>query len=118
MSSTSWNLNEVIKKLLPFRRERDWEKFHRPKELATAISIESSELQELFLWREQETVEELLLDRERIQKIEDEIADIQIYLIFLVHDLGLNLSEIVQNKIRKNEQKYPVKEYFGRCKKK
>lgn len=113
----SWELRNVIEKLLQFRKERNWKKFHRPKELATAISIESSELQELFLWREQENFEELLHDRELIEKIEEEIADIQIYLLFLTYDLGLNLSEIVQKKILKNEQKYPAEEYFGHYKK-
>ena len=113
----SWELQTVIEKLIQFRKERNWKKFHRPKELATAISIESSELQELFLWREQENSEELLHDRELIEKIEEEIADIQIYLLFLTYDLGLKLSEIVQKKILKNEQKYPAEEYFGRYKK-
>nr|NIU84012.1 nucleotide pyrophosphohydrolase [Candidatus Thorarchaeota archaeon]NIW14147.1 nucleotide pyrophosphohydrolase [Candidatus Thorarchaeota archaeon]NIW52250.1 nucleotide pyrophosphohydrolase [Candidatus Korarchaeota archaeon] len=104
-------------KLLLFRKERNWKQFHRPKELAAAISIESSELQELFLWREQENSDEILLDRELIEKIEDEIADIQIYLLFLTHDLGLNLREIVRKKILKNEEKYPAEEYYGRFKK-
>jgi len=117
MFTMPWELQSIMDKLLLFRKERNWKKFHRPKELAAAISIESSELQELFLWREQENSEEILLDDELIEKIEEEIADIQIYLLFLTHDLGLNLSEIVRKKILKNEEKYPSEEYYGRFKK-
>lgn len=117
MFTMPWELQSIIDKLLLFRKERNWKKFHRPKELAAAISIESSELQELFLWREQENSEEILLDDELIEKIEEEIADIQIYLLFLTHDLGLNLSKIVRKKILKNEEKYPAEEYYGRFKK-
>jgi len=117
MFTMPWELKSIIGKLLLFRKERNWKKFHRPKDLAAAISIESSELQELFLWRGQENSEEILLDRELIGKIEEEIADIQIYLLFLTYDLGLNLSEILEKKILKNEQKYPADEYYGRFKK-
>lgn len=117
MYTMSWELQSIMDKLLLFRNDRDWKKFHRPKELAAAISIESSELQELFLWREQENSEEILHDRELIGRIEEEIADIQIYLLFLTYDLGLNLSEMLEKKILKNEQKYPAEEYYGRFRK-
>ena len=104
----------LISALLEFRSKRDWEQFHLPKELAAAISIESSELQELFLWRERESPEKVKQDQSRMDLVVDEIADILIYLIFLSHDLGIDLFEAIKQKIEKNIRKYPEDIYKGR----
>ena len=111
MNSNPWDLDENISQLIRFRHERDWEKFHRPKELATALSIEASELQELFLWREEETAKDITSDQTLMTRIEEEVADVASYLLFLSHDLGINLREAIQNKLILNEDKYPVKKY-------
>ena len=100
--------------LLEFRSQREWEQFHLPKELAAAISIEASELQELFLWKERETQDTLKQDQHRMELIRDEVADILIYLLFLSHDLGIDLPEAIKQKIDKNRKKYPADEYRGR----
>ena len=100
--------------LLEFRSQREWEQFHLPKELAVAISIEASELQELFLWRERETQYTLKQDQHRMELISDEVADILIYLLFLSHDLGIHLPSAIKKKIEKNKNKYPAEEYRGR----
>ena len=100
--------------LLEFRSQREWEQFHLPKELAAAISIEASELQELFLWKERETQDTLKQDPHRMELIRDEVADILIYLLFLSHDLGIDLPEAIKQKIDKNRKKYPADEYRGR----
>ena len=100
--------------LLEFRSQREWEQFHLPKELAAAISIEASELQELFLWRERETQDTLKQDQHRMKLISDEVADILIYLLFLSHDLGIHLPSAIKKKIEKNKNKYPAEEYKGR----
>ena len=106
--------DSLLFNLLEFRSKREWEKFHLPKELAAAISIESSELQELFLWRERESPEEIKQDHNRMNLIVDEIADILIYLIFLSHDLGIDLFEATNKKLEKNIRKYPEGIYKGR----
>jgi NTP pyrophosphatase (non-canonical NTP hydrolase) len=106
----------MLPKLLNFRRERDWEQFHLPKELATAISIEASELQEIFLWGDRKNPEEVKLNAPLMELIKDEVADILIYLLFLSHDLGINLAEAIRQKLAKNELKYPKEEYSGRYK--
>lgn len=111
------SIEELLPVLLEFRSERDWEQFHLPKELAAAISIEASELQELFLWREIESADDVKLDSTRMHEIRDEVADILIYLLFLSHDLGINLSVAVRRKLKKNREKYPKEEYHGRFRK-
>ena len=108
-----WNLESNINEISAFRHERDWEKFHKPKELATAVSIEASELQELFLWRENESAREIQSDTSYMKRIQEEVADIAIYLLFLAHDLEINLSDAIADKLVLNERKYPVDRYKG-----
>ena len=108
------SIESVTPRLLEFRHQREWEQFHLPKELATAISIEASELQELFLWRERETASKIKNDTHRMELIREEVADVLIYLIFLSHDLGIDLPKALLTKLEKNAQKYPEEEYRGR----
>jgi NTP pyrophosphatase (non-canonical NTP hydrolase) len=112
-----YNLDDLVPSIIAFRRERDWEHFHRPKELTSALSIEVSELQELFLWKEGETHYEVRADNERLDKIREELADIMIYLIYLIHDLNINLKEAIMEKLELNRRKYPVEDYRGIAKK-
>ncbi len=108
------SIESTLPRLLEFRGEREWEQFHLPKELAAAISIEASELQELFLWREREHPETIQKDAHRMDLIRDEVADILIYLLFLSHDLDIDLSEAILHKLEKNREKYPKEAYRGR----
>jgi NTP pyrophosphatase (non-canonical NTP hydrolase) len=108
--------DSVMTTLLEFRRKRNWEQFHKPKELATALAIEASELQEVFLWKTDEQVA-LLLSSPSRGKVLDEIADIAILLSYLCHDLGIDLNAAVLFKLNKNEAKYPVEKSYGNAKK-
>ena len=108
--------NSVMTALLEFRRKRNWEQFHKPKELAGALTIEASELQELFQWKTDEEVARLLSSASR-EKVLDEIADIAIVLSYLCYDLGLDLNAAVLSKLKKNEAKYPVEKSYGNAKK-
>ena len=108
------SIESVTPRLLEFRHQREWEQFHLPKELAAAISIEASELQELFLWRERETSASIKKDMHRMELIRDEVADVLIYLIFLSHDLEIALPQALLDKLEKNAQKYPKEEFRGR----
>jgi len=107
-------IEELLPVLLEFRHAREWEQFHLPKELATAISIESSELLELFLWNEREQADAVKQDQHKMTRIKEEVADVLIYLLFLSHDLDIDLSEAVLDKLEKNRLKYPEDEYRGR----
>lgn len=101
-------LDEVIKKLIKFRDERDWEQFHNSKDLALAISIEAAELNELFLWKTAEESEKVDLKR-----LKEELADILSYAILLAEKHGLNPFEIIAEKIKINAEKYPVEKAKG-----
>ena len=104
----------MLPRMLEFRRERDWEQFHLPKELVTALSIEAGELLELFLWREHETHAVVKADPVRMERIREEVADVLIYLLFLCNDLGIDLPFAIASKLDKNAEKYPASEYRGR----
>ncbi len=91
--------HKALKKLLQFREDRDWKKFHSLKNLACSISIEANELLELFQWGE---------ECKDISKLKEEIADIGIYISYLCHDMGIDIFQAMMEKIEMNEKKYPV----------
>ena len=100
---------EIIQALLQFRNERDWEQFHNPKDLALAISIESAELLELFLWKK--------ADEADAEKVKEELADIFSFAYLLAEKYDFDVKEIVLNKIKTNVEKYPVDKSKGSAKK-
>ena len=100
---------EIIQALLKFRNERDWEQFHNPKDLALAISIESAELLELFLWKK--------ADDANAKKVKEELADIFSFAFLLADKYGFDVKEIVLDKIKTNGEKYPVDKAKGSAKK-
>jgi NTP pyrophosphatase (non-canonical NTP hydrolase) len=103
------NIQEIISKLIDFRNERDWEQFHNTKDLALAISIEANELLELFLWKTPEEADK--------QKLKEELADIFSFAFLLAHKEGLDVKEIVLEKLKANSMKYPIEKSKGNAKK-
>lgn len=97
---------QLRKKIINFRKERNWEQFQSIKDLCIGLNVEVAELQELFLWKTPEQIRDLKLNNKDV--INDEIADVFIFLCYLCNDLDINLSEAVANKIVKNNLKYPV----------
>lgn len=93
---------ETIDECIEFVKERNWEQFHNPKDLAISLSLEASELLELFQWKSND---EALAN---IDDMKDELADIIVYAIDFASVLGFDLNEIIRNKMRKNREKYPV----------
>jgi NTP pyrophosphatase (non-canonical NTP hydrolase) len=91
-----------------FVREREWEPFHNPKDLATAITIEASELLELFLWKDPQEVDKLLGQGESRNSIEQELADIIILCLSLANRLQMDVAGAVATKVAANEAKYPI----------
>jgi len=106
------DLKEITDALIKFRDERDWAQFHDSKNLATAISIEAAELNELFLWKTIKESEEVNKD-----KIKEELADILAYSFLMANRHGFNIKEIVLDKIKRNGEKYPVDKAKGSAKK-
>lgn len=96
---------EIIQALLKFRNERDWDQFHNPKDLALAISIESAELLELFLWKNAEDA--------NTEKVKEELADVFSFAFLLAEKYGFDVKEIVLDKIKSNGMKYPVEKAKG-----
>ncbi len=94
---------ETIQAIDRFRDERHWRQFHNPKDLAISISLEASELLELFQWKSNEEVVGI-----KEVALKEELADILIYCTMLAQDLGLNLDTIINEKLEKNAAKYPV----------
>ncbi len=103
---------ETIQKILKFRDDRDWKQFHNPKDLAISISLEASELLEIFQWSGTD-----VSDDGKIDKIKEELADVLNYCVLMADCCNLDLDEIVQEKIAINEQKYPVEKAKGTAKK-
>ena len=94
------NVEQLIVALKNFRDERDWAQFHNPKDLALAISIEAAELNELFLWRAAEDVNQ--------DNVAEELADVFAYALLLLDAYNLDLEDIMRKKIEINEKNYPV----------
>jgi len=106
---------ELLKALLEFRRERNWEQFHSARSLSAALAVEAGELLDHFRWaRDGES--EGIVEKHRAE-IEAELADVAIVLSYLVHDLGVSLDEAVRKKIEVNRSKYPVEKAKGNSRK-
>lgn len=106
------DIKEITKELIKFRNERDWQQFHDSKNLATAISIEAAELNELFLWKNIEQSEEVSQSR-----IKEELADVLAFAFLLAEKHNFNIKEIMLEKIKLNSEKYPVEKAKGTAKK-
>lgn len=98
------NLDELIKRIDKFNKDRDWDKFHSPANLAKSISIEANELLECFQWNENE------YDNEAVK---EELADVINYCLQMALVLNVNPIEIVNNKMNLNEKKYPISKAKG-----
>lgn len=98
------DFKEITDKILEFRDKRNWKEFHNPKDLAINLNIETSELLELFLWKNGDEVN----NEVNIDKLKDELADVLNSAFLLVEHYNLDIKEIVMNKLAKNELKYPV----------
>lgn len=109
-------LDLLVKKIVGFRDERDWGQFHNAKDLAVSLSIEASELLECFQWKNTKEVREIVESTNK-ENIEDEIADVAMYLLLLSHELNIDIESAIAKKIVKNGQKYPVDKAKGSFKK-
>jgi dCTP diphosphatase len=101
-------MEEIKHKLREFAKDRDWEQFHTPKNLVMALSGEVGELIEIFQWITPNQSEKEELTKEQYQDVKEEIADVYLYLIRLADKLNINLNEVALDKIKINEEKYPV----------
>jgi NTP pyrophosphatase (non-canonical NTP hydrolase) len=109
------DLDELRERLRAFARARDWEQFHSPKNLSMALIVEAAELVEHFQWLTE--AQSTGLDPKTFRAVEEEVADVFIYLVRLSDLLGIDLLDAAKRKIALNEQKYPADQVRGSAKK-
>lgn len=109
MVAQNSDIKEIMQQIIQFTRERDWDQFHNGKDLALALSIEASELNEAFLWKQAEDV--------NVDKVKEELADILNYAFLIADKYNLDIKEIILSKLTQNEKKYPIDKSRGNAKK-
>ena len=105
-------LTDILEELRAFVRERDWEQYHDPKNLATGLSIEAAELLELFLWTRTSDAHSHGMSVK--SRVEEEVADVFLYCLMLADSLDIDILDATHRKLRKNGEKYPVELSKGR----
>ena len=109
MTTNNSDIELIMKEIVRFTEDRDWDQFHNGKDLALALSIEASELNEAFLWKKPEEV--------NIEKVKEELADIMNYAFLIAHKYDMDIKEIILNKLKRNGEKYPANKAKGSAKK-
>ena len=99
---------ETYNLVTKFRDDRNWKQFHNPKDLAISINLEAGELLEIFQWSAED-----LVCAEKLDRIKEELADTVNYCILMADACGIDLDEIIREKVAKNALKYPVEKAFG-----
>ncbi len=105
---------ELVKLVDDFVAERDWERFHDPKNLSASIAIEAAELMEHFQWLRTDELDTVKDDPDKMAMIREELADIAAYLLSFASVMGIDISSALVQKMKKNATKYPADEYRGR----
>jgi len=113
MSDQTVTISEMKDRVRKFVEEREWTRYHKPKDIAISISIESSELLECFQWLGDDEIESMIKDHRKLKEIESELADVMIYCLSLSNALGTDLSRDVLEKLKENELKYPLEKTKG-----
>ena len=108
-------VKELRQSVREFLSEREWEKYHNPKDLAESICIEAAELLQIFQWIKAEESKRFKNDPSKVQRIKEELADIVIYCLSMANTLNLDLTRAVLNKIEQNKKKYPIDLYKGKA---
>jgi len=108
MKKSEITLQEIKARIKQFIKERDWEQFHSPKNISMSISIEAAELMEHFQWLTTEQSKKLLKNNKKREKIEDELADIAIYIIDFCNLFNIDIEKIIIRKLDKSAKKYPA----------
>jgi dCTP diphosphatase len=117
MSDADTTIIDLRIQVESFVHARDWETFHNPKDLASAIAIEAAELMDIFLWKGPEEVDEAVVHTDSRNNIEEELADVVILCLSLANRLEIDVADAVTAKLTSNERKYPAEQVRGRANK-
>lgn len=99
-------IQELTKKIINFRDERDWKQFHNPKDLAISLVLEANEVMEHFQWKNEKEMEKYIESHEK--EIGAELADVLYWVLLMSHDLKIDILDALDKKIVANEKKYPI----------
>lgn len=104
-------LEQIVKE---FCEEREWDQYHTPKDLAIGMSTEANELLDLFRFKSDQEIQEMFQDKEKLNRICEELSDVFYFVLRFAQKNNINLSEALENKIKHNKQKYPVEKFKGK----
>lgn len=110
-TTTIASLKEAVRR---FAEERDWGRFHSPKNLSMGLAVEAAELMEHFLWVDAEESRQVVNNAVELAAVGEELADVAAYVLNLSETLGIDLSEAIVAKLAKNAIKYPAEKFRGR----
>jgi dCTP diphosphatase len=117
MPDATTTVAELREAMRRFVAEREWERFHSPKNLVMALAAEAAELLEHFLWVDNDESRQAVQDPAKRKEVADEMADVACCLFALSNELGLDLSDAIADKMTRNVAKYPVEQYRGKWEK-
>ena len=106
------DIKRLTKNLIEFRDERDWEQFHNPKDVALSLVLEAAEVIEHFQWKNQQELEKYI--KKHKTEIGEELADVLYWVLLLSHDLKIDITDALEKKLKKNEEKYPIEKSKGK----
>ena len=114
LSDTETSVEDLKDAVRKFIHERDWEKYHNPKDLAESICIEAAELLQLFQWIKSEESKRFKISSSKMKRAREELADVVIYCLSMANTLGINVARAVLEKVEFNRKKYPAELYKGK----
>ena len=106
------NIQDLIEKIVEFRDARDWKQFHNPKDLALSLVLEAAEVLEHFQWKSKEEIEKYIVENKK--DIGEELADVFYWVLLMSKDLNIDITRALENKLKKNEEKYPIEKAKGK----
>lgn len=115
LSDTNAKIVDLKVKIKEFLRERDWEKYQNPKDLAEGICVEAAELLQLFQWMSPEEVRSFNDDPSNVERLKEELADVAIYCLSMADAMNIDLTSSVIRKLESNRKKYPPELYRGKA---
>lgn len=105
-------IKELTEKIKKFRDERDWKQFHNPKDVALSLVLEATEVLEHFQWKNDKEMKAYVKSNK--EDIGEELADVLYWVLLMSKDLEIDIKEMLEKKIKKNEKKYPVEKARGK----
>jgi NTP pyrophosphatase (non-canonical NTP hydrolase) len=106
------DIDQLTKRILDFIQNRDWEQFHNPKDLALSLVLESVEVMEHFQWKNNKEMQKYIVTNK--SEVAEELADVLYWVLLMSHDLNIDIKKAFEDKMKKNEKKYPIDKAKGR----